>query len=494
MVNHYYYQNEKMIRVYHTHITISPYKLGENERIERYLSIWVDAEFRFDPIGYMYDEKERTLYVPRGVNLAMLQAEFNSVPLIVKSHTAPKKFKNVKMLVPPKSMIQMEAIDFLSGRGEFYQAQRYSQQALILDTGDGKTYTTVYAIVNFKMVACIITHQDAIKNQWINTFKNMTNIPLSSLVNINGSPNMLDVINGGLSGNIYFVNHQTINSFAKTYGWHMVSLFFEKAGIGIKVFDEAHKNFKNVLHTDFFSDVYKTFYLTANFGRTDTKEEILYRKAFSRVLKYGEQTRNYKEKRKHIIYVPVLYHSNPSTTDLISVMNAYGFSVLNFSKYAIYDDIEKTQLNKFKYVFELANKLDGKILVTIPKIDDTEYMVQFIKKEYPDLGKSIGTINSRNSKDINHSVKENCDIIISTIKSCGTGVDIKGLRCVINLEPFSSRITANQLSGRLREYAPDKDTYFFDLIDLAFPSCEKQYKSKLTDLRKKCKEIQQLKL
>lgn len=90
-------------------------------------------------------------------------------------------------------------------------------------------------------------------------------------------------------------------------------------------------------------------------------------------------------------------------------------------------------------------------------------------------------------------MKEECDIICSTIKSCGTGVDIKGLRCIINAEPFSSHITANQLAGRLREYAPDKDTYFFDLIDIAFPSCENQYKSKLTNLRKKCKEVKVMK-
>lgn len=493
-MNHYYYHNEKMIRVYHTHITISPYELGENERLERYLSIWIDAEFKYDDIGYFYDGKNKILYVPRGISLPMLQTEFNSVPMIVKEHTTPRKFKNVKMTVPPRSNIQRDSIAFLSGTGDFVQSLKYSQQALILDTGDGKTYTTVHAIVNFKMNTCIITHQDSIKNQWINTFLNMTNMPRENLININGSPNMLEVINGDLVGNIYFVNHQTINSFAKTYGWDMVATFFERAGIGIKVFDEAHKNFKNVLHIDFFSNVYKTFYLTANFGRTDTKEEYLYRRAFASVIKFGEQTRNSTEKRKHIIYVPVLYHSNPTTAQLISVMNAYGFSVLNFSKYALYDDEDKTQLRIFRKIFELANKLEGRILITVPKIDDTEYLVKYIKSEYPDLGKTIGTINSRNQKEDNSMVKENCDIIVSTIKSCGTGTDMKGLRCIINMEPFSSRITANQLSGRLREYAPDKDTYFFDLIDLAFPSCENQYKSKLKDLRKKCKEVQQFKL
>lgn len=489
----YYYKNEKSIRVYHTHITISPYKLGENERLEHLLSIWIDAEFRYDPLGYYWDPNEYILYVPRGVSLAILQTEFNSIPMIIKEHTQPKLMKNVRMTVLPRNITQVQSINFLSGKEDFINTLRFSQQALILDTGEGKTFATVNSIVNYKMRACIITHQDTIKQQWINTFINMTNIRDDMLINITGSNQMLDVINGDIEGYIYFVNHQTINSFSKTYGWSELVVFFEKAGIGIKVFDEAHKNFKNVMRVDFFSNVYKTFYLTANFGRTDTKEEFLYKKVFSTVIKFDGKTNTSEEKRKHIIYVPVLYRSNPSTSALLSVMNAYGFSVLNFSKYALYDDPEQTQLNKFRKVFEIANRLEGKILITVPKIDDTEFIAKFIKKEYPDLNKTIGIVNSHHSKEDNAFVKESCDIICSTIKSCGTGVDIKGLRCIINAEPFSSKITANQLAGRLREYAPDKDTYFFDLIDIAFPSCENQYKSKLANLRKKCKEIQVMK-
>lgn len=490
----YYAKNDKVIKVYHSHITISPYKLGENERLERMLSIWIDAEYRFDPIGYYIDENTHILYVPRGINIAMLEKEFNSTAYIIKECIEPDRFTKVKMTVPPRDRIQVESIDFLSGFDDHRDAFKYGQQALILDTGDGKTYTTVHAIVNYKMKACIITHQDKIKQQWIDTFLSKTNMPSDMLINVSGSGNIWDVINGNLVGNIYFVNHQTITSFAKQYGWPTVEKFFSAAKVGIKVFDEAHLNFKNVLHIDFFSDTFKTFYLTANFGRTDTKEGYLYKRAFSNVIKFGEETKNYKEKRKHIVYIPVLYRSNPNTNALYSVMNAYGFSVLNFSKYALHDDINKTQLRNFFKILEMALKFEGKILITVPKIDDTEFIKESIEKMYPFLNKKIGTINSKNSKEYNDEVKTDYDIICSTIKSCGTGVDIKKLRCIINMEPFSSNIVANQLSGRLREYAPDKDTYFFDLIDTAFPSCENQYRAKLYNLRKKCKEVKVMRI
>ena len=43
---------EKQIRIYHTHIEVYPYQLGECETIEKQMSVWVEAEFRYEPISY----------------------------------------------------------------------------------------------------------------------------------------------------------------------------------------------------------------------------------------------------------------------------------------------------------------------------------------------------------------------------------------------------------------------------------------------------------
>lgn len=486
-----YQKNEKIIRAYHTHIEVSPYELGENEAFERKLSVWLDNEFRYNPLGYVVSRG--TLYIPRGISAMMIQREFNSIMGVIRDCDEFEFLKNVRMRIPPRDRIQEESIDFLTGENQFSGSRKYSQLALELDTGDGKTYSAIHAIVNLGMKALIVTHQDKIKKQWINAFMNQTTINEEELVDIKGSSCITKIINGKLRGSIYFVNHQTISSFAREYGWHLIRELFSMMKIGVKVYDEAHLAFKNILRTDMFSNTRKTFYLTANFGRSDTKEGILFKKAFSTVYQFGKETKNYEEKRKHIIYVPVLYRSNPSFSQLQMANNMYGFSVQGFSQYALHEDEERTQIREFFHVFDLASKLEGRILVTVPKIADTEFMKEMILKEYPDTELTIGTINSKNSPQENQKVKEECDVICSTIKSSGTGTDIRGLRCIINLEPYSSAITANQLSGRLREYANDKFTYFFDLIDVAFPTCEKQYKTRLSILKKKCKEIQVMK-
>lgn len=478
--------NNKQIRIYHSHIEISPYKLGESERIERMLSIWIDAEYRYDPIAYYI--LNDTLYVPRGISQFILQNEFETEPFLIKSPDKPISVKNVKMIVKPRDRIQEESIDFLTCEGKFKNAWQYSQQALILDTGDGKTYTTINSIIKYHQRAIIITHQDKIKQQWIDRFKEYTNVNPDRLINITGSNTIINLMKNNVDGDFFFVNHQTIKSYGKTYGWENVRKFFKKCGFGIKVYDEAHLSFKNVLMIDFFSNTRKTFYLTANFGRSDTKEEKLYKSSFSSVYKFGEETKNYEEKRKHIVYIPVLYRSNPNFNQLAMASNAYGFSVLGFSKYALHEDEEKTQIRIFEKILNMCIKINGKILITIPKISDTEFLKDWIYKKYG-VEYKIMTINSTNTPEENASAKIDADIICSTIKSCGTGVDIPKLRCIINLEPFSSNITTNQLSGRLREYSKDKDTYFFDLIDISFPVCERQYKQKLRYLKKKCKEI-----
>ena len=62
---------EKHIRIFHTHIEISPYQLGECETIEKQMSIWVEAEFRYEPMAYfVYND---TLYLPRGFNINILE-------------------------------------------------------------------------------------------------------------------------------------------------------------------------------------------------------------------------------------------------------------------------------------------------------------------------------------------------------------------------------------------------------------------------------------
>ena len=309
-----YFDNKKSIRVYHTHIEVSPYKKGEVFSIEKNFSTWNNIAHRYDSGVYVIGDD--TLYLPRGMNVMNLETIFNTKATMIYDHDPYKTFSDVKMTVEPRDDLQRDCIDFLTARGKYAGVARYSQQALVLQTGFGKTYCMVNAIVSMRVKALIVTTQDKIKYQWIKTFKEKTTIPEDRLIDIKGSNIMEAIVNGEHDeGYVYFINHQTLLSFLKTYGPDEFHEFFRSLHIGVKVYDEAHLCFRNALFTDYFSDTVRTYYLTANFTRSNDKEAYLYNKCFASVYKYRVKSElaetSSAASRKHILYYPTTFRSNP---------------------------------------------------------------------------------------------------------------------------------------------------------------------------------------
>ena len=490
-------RNEKIIRVFHTHIEVTPYELGENPAVEKMASIWLKAEYRYDPVGYfIYND---TLYLPRGFNVYALEKQFDSKAYVMSTYMPFNKIKKAKMTKPPRDDIQKAAIDFLTANGKYKDNVGYSQLGLLLDTGEGKTYSTVHSLIKLGMKAIIITHMSKIRNQWMNTFHEMTTVNPNRILMISG-PNeaiKLTMSNDAKNYDFFFVNHRTLMLYAREYGVDGLREFFEALGVGVKVYDECHTEFHNILMVDAFTNVYKTIYLTATFEESDMAREKLFKRALSSIRPFSSNTDEFnKNKRKHIIYAPVTFNSNPSVFEQTKAATPRGLSITIFSRYSFPDGYSKMK-DVFYEIFHLAFQLEGKILITVPLIEQTHMVknivenMQIVKDKKP----IVGIINSEFSESENEETKVKCDIIITTIRSCGVGLDIKGLRSIINMQPFSSKVTGKQLIGRLREYAPDKNTYFFDIIDVGFDSCRNQFKQKTemrSYIRYKCKEIRHM--
>jgi len=474
----------KQINIYHTRTEIYPYHMGDSPRLEKMCSYYDAVTHSRVYIGCIYDEEKELLIIPRGISQVTLKGLFNTVPNVISSCNRVKRTtKKYKMLVPPKDEIQEKAIRFLVHKDEFTKTSYNSQYGLNLDTGYGKTYCMINAIVQQQTVSMIITNQDTIKAQWINTLLEMTNIPEEKIINIEGSSDMEQIRKEKLSGDVYLVNHQTLTSYIKLYGGEYLNNIFEIAGIGIKVYDEAHKCFRSILSIDMQTDVMQTYYLTATFERADPKESAVFKKAFASLSRYGEGI----ERRKHVNYNIVYFNSNASQLDNVSMQTNYGFSNYRFWKYCYEMDKDQTIIYALQKVVKKALNEEGKILITSPMIESADYIKTILSESYPDL--IVGSIHSKNSKEDNDYYKKNANIISSTIKSLGTGADISELRTIINIDPYSSSTLTKQLIGRLREYAPDKDTYFYDLIDISFGAILKMIEKRTPVITKKCKSV-----
>jgi superfamily II DNA or RNA helicase len=332
----------------------------------------------------------------------------------------------------------------------------------------------------------IITHENTIKTQWVNSFMKMTNIDMGRVLELSVST-MEALMEEDRSDDydVFLINHQSVSSFAKNNGWDAVREFFKKYYIGVKIVDESHKFFENSLMIDFFSNTFKTFYLTATFLRNDRKENQIYMSSYAETVRFGEQTFDYESKRKHIVAIIVLFMSRPRIGQFVDVSTRRGFSVYKYIDYELSEENHTLKKILFKLMDE-SMRLEGKRLILVPKKSTIDYVAELVEEKYPN--KSVGKIYSDNTPEENEKSKEK-DIIISTAKSSGTGLDIKGLRVMYNLEPISSPGYLDQVRGRLREYAPDKDTFMYYPVDTTIPECNSMIKRILPVLKRKCKEV-----
>lgn len=474
---------KRLISVYHTHIEIYPYELGDFRRIETFYSEFDIVFHKYNPIAYYYEDN--TLYLPRGTSLTYLQKNLPESEIVIKKDTDDKEYIKINPLIGYKSDIQKEAIEFLSSEGRFTKGLSYSQFALNLDTGDGKTIAMILAIAQrYKTRAMIIMNQSDLKKQWKREFIKATDIDENRILDISGSDTIVKLMDSDeINYDIFLINHQTLSSFGKRYGWKELSNFFKKIKIGVKVYDEAHKFFTNISMIDFFTNTEKTFYLTATFKRSGARESTMFKKAFSNCYRFGEETLNYESKRKHTDYYYIQFNSNCPVITQSRLYGRFSISPFNYIKYQLFWDERRTFYNVLKKVIKLIENLEGKILIISPTIESTEVIGKFISDNFD---KRVVIMNSKINEEVDFN---NYDVISATMKLLGTAIDIKGLRVLINTEPFKSEVNLRQLKGRLREYNSTDMTYMFDLVDTSIRDVSTMGQSRLNNMKKYANEI-----
>lgn len=480
---------KRTISVYNTHIEVFPYEKGENKSLEDFYSVYDPLFYKMNPVAYYIENN--TLYLPRGTNINLLERQFNTNLTAMIRESDPSKKIKIKPTLEPKSRIQAEAVEFLTCEGRFINALNYSQQSLNLDTGDGKTIAMILAIAKkYKTRTIVILHQTKLKEQWMREFMKASNLTEDRFCDLVGTESMIAAVSKNIDADIFFVNHQTLHLCASKFGWDFIKNFFKKIKVGVKIYDEAHKYFSNIMMIDFFSNTKKTFYLTATFTRTQIKEKMIFKRAFANCYRFGEETMNYEEKRKHVIYYYVTFNSHPDPVIIPSMYNKYNISPFRYIDYALKDDPNHMLLKVIELIIEKTSNLRGRVLITTSKIESTEIVADFLKNI---TNKSVSIINSSKSKDENDGARH-ADMISSTIKSLGTGIDIPGLRVLINTEPFTSEDNMRQLKGRLREFGPTDDTFMFDVIDTGFRDISVMGEKRKKAMKKYAKEIRILQL
>lgn len=461
------------ITVTNTCIIINDYNMGDSVQLEEIFRIYDPITHRFNTFAMYYDEPTKRLFLPAGLDLWKIKGYFNEKYYDRESAHPYKEIPDIKMKYMPRDEQQQEALRFMVGVNEYENNYYCNQLSVNLNTGKGKTYCSIATIAFFKIKSMIITGSNTLLSQWGENILEYTNLQSKDIVHISGSDTINMILQGkskkAEDGKIFLCSHGTLKSFGDTYGWDGVYRLFETLGIGLKFFDEAHTHFENMLMIDYFTNVFKTYYVTATPGRSNWRENRIFQLSIKNVPGIDLFDEN---NDPHTDYIAIKWNSRPSPQHISACKNKYG---LDRMKYIDYVTKNPNFYSMLRIIMELVIKCKGRVLFYIGTNEGILRVYYWLGKNYPEFIGDIGIFTSLLSKE-NKLKEKQKKLLLTTTKSAGLGEHIEGLKMTIVLaEPFKSEILARQTLGRTR----DPKTLYIELVDMGFKYIKKFYFDKL---------------
>lgn len=478
-----------MIYVMPTRIIIQNYILNSNKEFEHTLSVWDKITYSYKFKCYLYDKEKKELIIPGGYNLETLRNFFpNEEFLDLREQKIPPRIvKGLSLNSNPKNDLQINSINFLIGNK---YSKYQNQKMLSLNTGEGKTYCAINYIYRTSLFPIIFVDQDSLAKQWKESIIKFTNCEEKNIFILSGRDNFnkLNNMKNDEIEDIKFVIaiHRTISSILNSEdGKKTIQDFFTNLQFGVKIFDEAHIEFQNIISIDCLTDV-PSIYLTATPERSNYNENRVYQNVFGGIVRFNSNSinKNAIEKYHNVIITKV--NSQPNALTQTKMVTNRGFSVNNFFNY-VTKDKKDFYFETIKNILDIALK-NGKrkTAIILHTIESVTIFLEMLKKIYPDL--NISRFDGTVKKSDRNKVLTNSDIIVTTDVSFNKGIDVPDLEIVINLVPLSSRPKTEQMLGRLRKLE-NKEVFYFDVVDVGFDSCLKQLNMKNYVFKKKAKVI-----
>lgn len=460
-------------------IIVENYEFGSCPRVERSFMLYDIVTHSKYYIGLYYDKEKKSLCLPRGIDLWFVE-KYTEAESTVIDHEFDKfeRIPDVYIKSLPRNDVQRESLRFMLGEAEYRENKLRSQLSLNLNTGKGKTYVSIATIAYERIRSIIITYSNGWLKQWKERALEYTDLSPKDVYQISGAPAIDMILSGKTIHNnhhIYLVTHATINSYASAHGWDKITELFRVLKIGMKFYDEAHLNFTNMCMIDFYTNTYRTYYITATPARSSDEENKIYQLYFKNVpsIELFDE-----DEDPHTSYIALLYNSKPTVYESGDMKNAYGLDINKYANYVVHKENFHMMVRVvLDMVFRMCSRT-GKALFFLHTNEAVMAMYDWLEYNYPEMRGQIGIYTSANA---DKQSAKNKKFILSTAKSAGAAEDIKGLKVsVILAEPFKSKVIAKQILGRTR----DDGTYLIELVDLGFYKIKQWYYSKLPAYQK----------
>lgn len=360
---------------------------------------------------------------------------------------------------------QGELFDFLISDGSY--------KPLGAQTGSGKSSVSLAAICYHKKAAFIVL--GFLIDQWYKNIRQFTTVRRDDIFVIKGFDslkNLWEMLHNGFKPKIVICSTRTLMLYAVDRKSPYDNLptyqeLLEALGIGTLVHDEVHLNFYANTQIDLRSNVAHNIFLSATYMRSDFQGKRIFHLVFPKEMIFGGS-----EIKKYTKVMVMSYDLGIPDAAIVK------FKVLKGYLHAKYESFLLRNKRYFdRFISEVLQRLIDQFYIPVRKPEQkllilcqtklfVMHTVDTLKKLYPDLSPVpyfSGDSTYGKARMLEHK------IIVSTIKSSSTGLDIKNLKVCINTVSFSSEPQAAQCMGRLRQL-PDEDTIYVDIYNREVPS------------------------
>lgn len=457
-------------------IVVEDYEAHSCPDLEKAFMVFDPTTHSYRYVALHYDSDNKKLYLPRGIDIWWVENLLHTEAFVEKN--AYDKFdyydNDIKMKYLPRDDDQVDALQFAVGKGKYAATETKSQLSINLTTGKGKTYVAIGSMSIFAIKSVVITYARSVLLQWKKCILEYTNITSKEIYEITGSQSIYNLLLKSPEQikkiKVFLVTHSTLKNYGDNKGWDSISTLFKHLRIGLKFIDEAHTNFDNMCMIDYYTNVFKTFYLTATPARSDTSEDIIYQFSFKNIYAIDLF---HPDTDPHTHYLAMRYSSRPSAQILSACKNKYGLDRNKYTNYIVTNErfrIMTVVVFNFILTKIMTNPQD-QMIVYIGTNEAIVKVREFLINTFPFLKYEIGIFSSIVDNSIKQLALEK-RIILTTTKSAGAAIDIKNLKCTLVLaEPFKSEVLARQTLGRTRNH----NTYYIEVVDRGFRYCNKYY-------------------
>lgn len=432
--------------------------------ITKSLSIW-------DPITHSVKD---VFFAPYGESGAVLPGGYE---LLVNlngrvnkeriSGAWPSKSVSFGMRSQPRTQEQADAIEWLSGPA--------TQKMLSAPTGTGKTFVAVAMLQRLGMRAYVGVDRRDIADQWVREILAHTDLSPEQVVILSGQKKMSELLQGGIKGVAVVVGiHRTLSKVGSEHGWDRVGDFFERCKFGVKIFDEAHVEWGNIVRTDLHTDVGRTVYLTATPHQGGWSEDKMYQRVFQTVPRLeigGEQARELRSKEGRAAFKAFLmrYDTRPEVGVVQKCRTQRGFNPPLWASWVLQSQGPYAALLS-KVLECLEHEAKGKRAKREAVLVPTLEMVATVLKDLTDRGYDAAAYTGKTPKAERQKIlaADGPRVIVTTEHSFGKALDVPGLTAVVVASPIGGSPAAKQVAGRCRGFDGRANVYW--LLDYGFPS------------------------